>query len=156
MTGVANIALPGAADAWAGVDPKSRVLARDDENGAGVGGGCGRLSWVGRPQDVECRKTRRIWMYEFITHRSFASQHAEQAIARTAEICAICEKQPGLIDIRVYRPHDFPNEIYLVEQWSDEGAFRAWIDTSDFKRFQESVKAYDPVTNFMPSQRVGW
>lgn len=93
-------------------------------------------------------------MFEFVTHRRFAPEHADHAIEPTRAVCEECVKQPGYISMRVYRPHDRRNEIYLLEQWTDEAAVRAWVATDAFQRFKASMAGYAPTTEFLPSERI--
>lgn len=93
-------------------------------------------------------------MYEFITHRSFAPEHADDAIAQTLEICALCREQPGLISMIVHRPLAQRNDIYLVEQWESESDFRKWAANDTFVAFKTRVAPVCLVTNHMPMERI--
>ena len=93
-------------------------------------------------------------MFEFITHRSFAPEHADAAIALTQALCIECAKQPGYISMQVYRPHDRRNEIYLVEHWEDEASVHQWVATDIFQTFKAAVADYAPTSQFMPSERI--
>nr|WP_174505342.1 antibiotic biosynthesis monooxygenase family protein [Acinetobacter sp. Marseille-Q1620] len=93
-------------------------------------------------------------MYEFITHRIFVAEYADEAIGKTRKICSVCEKQEGLVSIQVYRPYANPNELYLVEQWTNEAVFKKWIESEVFKDYLESVAKFDAGLNFLPSERL--
>jgi quinol monooxygenase YgiN len=72
-------------------------------------------------------------LIQFI-HYTFAPENADRAAAIFKELRGLSRQEPGVVRFDIARSKERPNVFVLWEEYRDEAAFKAHLETEHFGR----------------------